>query len=169
MPTCQEKARIIRNPKIKGQEAKLGVKKSHILWRKPSSGNADRQPFRRVPLRPFTDRALTFQPFSHGCCGRFGRGASLYRHRSQLFGMLWVRLPLPTGQFSNSRPIMYGAVGSLVLSWYWTRQPGFISSDAFVFNCVITLAKVMCIQSAFANQAIHPFGVGKLVPAISRG
>ena len=31
-----------------------------------------------------------------GCCGRFGRGASLYRHRSQLFGRLWVRLPLPT-------------------------------------------------------------------------
>ena len=25
-----------------------------------------------------------------------------------------------------SRPIMYGAVGSLVFSWSWTRQPGFI-------------------------------------------
>ena len=38
-----------------------------------------------------------------GCfgCGRFGRGANLYRHRSQLFGRLWVRLPLPTGQFSE--------------------------------------------------------------------
>ena len=30
-----------------------------------------------------------------------GRGASLYRYRSQLFGRLWVRLPLPTGQFSE--------------------------------------------------------------------
>ena len=27
----------------------------------------------------------------------------------------------------------------------------------------------MCVQSALANQAIHPFGVGKLVPAISWG
>ena len=36
-----------------------------------------------------------------GGFGHFGRGASLYRHRSQLFGRLWVRLPLPTGQFSE--------------------------------------------------------------------
>ena len=36
-----------------------------------------------------------------GCCGRFGRGASLYRHRSQLFGRLGVRLPMPIGQFSD--------------------------------------------------------------------
>ena len=27
----------------------------------------------------------------------------------------------------NSRPIMYCAVGSLVLGWSWTRHPGFIS------------------------------------------
>ena len=27
----------------------------------------------------------------------------------------------------------------------------------------------MCVQSALANQAIHPFVVGTLVPAISRG
>ena len=27
----------------------------------------------------------------------------------------------------------------------------------------------MCVKSALANQAIHPFGVGKLVPALSRG
>ena len=33
--------------------------------------------------------------------GRFGRGASLYRHRLQMFERLWVRLPLPTGQFSE--------------------------------------------------------------------
>ena len=31
----------------------------------------------------------------------FGRGASLYRHRSQLSGRLWVRLSLPTDQFSE--------------------------------------------------------------------
>ena len=30
-------------------------------------------------------------------------------------------------------------------------------------------AKVMCIQSALANQAIHPFGVGKLVSAKCQG
>ena len=36
-----------------------------------------------------------------GCCGRFGRDASLYLHRSQLLGRLWVRLPLPTGQFAE--------------------------------------------------------------------
>ena len=36
-----------------------------------------------------------------GCCGRFGRGASLYRRRSQLFERLWVRLLLPIGQFSD--------------------------------------------------------------------
>ena len=78
-----------------------------------------------------------------GCCGRFSRGASLYRHRSQLFGRIWVRLPLPTEQLSeiNSRPIMYGAVGSFILSWSWTRQPGIISSGAFGFNCIITLGK----------------------------
>ena len=48
--------------------------------------------------------SVCYSSFSHyiGCCGRcFGRGASLYRHRSQLFGRLWVRLPLPTGQFSE--------------------------------------------------------------------
>ena len=36
-----------------------------------------------------------------GYCGRFGRGTCLYRHRSQLFGRLWIRLPLPTRQFSE--------------------------------------------------------------------
>ena len=35
------------------------------------------------------------------CQNRFGRGASHYRHLSQLFGRLWVRLPLPIGQFSE--------------------------------------------------------------------
>ena len=29
--------------------------------------------------------------------------------------------------FLRFNSIMYGAVGSLVLSWSWTRQPGFIS------------------------------------------
>ena len=36
-----------------------------------------------------------------GCCSRFGRGACLYHHRVQLFEMLWVRLALLTGQFSE--------------------------------------------------------------------
>ena len=27
----------------------------------------------------------------------------------------------------------------------------------------------MCVQSALAHQAIHPFEVGKLIPTISRG
>ena len=31
-----------------------------------------------------------------GCNGRFGRGASLYRFRSQVFVRLWARFPLPT-------------------------------------------------------------------------
>ena len=41
--------------------------------------------------------------------GCFGTDGSLYSHRSQLIGRLWVRLPLPNRQFSsrfNSRPIM---------------------------------------------------------------
>ena len=42
-------------------------------------------------------------------------------------------------------------------------------SSAFGFNCIITLGKGRCIQSALAHQAIHPFRVGKLVPAISQG
>ena len=29
----------------------------------------------------------------------------------------------------HSRPIMYGAVGSLLLSWSWTRQPGLSTTD----------------------------------------
>ena len=41
------------------------------------------------------------QVFIRGCRGRFGRGASLYRFRSQLFVRLWARLPLPIGQFSE--------------------------------------------------------------------
>ena len=45
---------------------------------------------------------------------RFGRGARLYRHRSQLFGMLWVRLPLPTGQFSVIEFSFYNVVYELL-------------------------------------------------------
>ena len=66
----------------------------------------------------------------------------------------------------NSRPIMYGAVGSLALSWYLTRQPGFISFWCLLIQLCNNLGQRLC---ALANQAIHPFGVGKLVPAISRG
>ena len=52
----------------------------------------------------FASVTLSFHYFLFlfiGCSGRFGRGASLYRHQSQLFGRLWVRLTLPTGQFSE--------------------------------------------------------------------
>ena len=38
-----------------------------------------------------------------------------------------------------SRAFMYGAVGSLVLSWFWTL--GSFPSGAFGCNCVITLGK----------------------------
>ena len=41
----------------------------------------------------------------------------------------------------NSRPIMYGAVGSLVLSWSWTVNLGLFPSRASGLNCVITLGK----------------------------
>ena len=70
----------------------------------------------------------------------------------------------------NSRRIMYGAVGSLVLSWSWTRHPGFIFFWCHWIQLCNNLGqKVMSIQFALANQAIHPFGVSKFVPAISRG
>ena len=52
-------------------------------------------------------RYLQSHYIGHGGC--FGRDARLYCHRSQLFGRLWVRLPLPTEQFLsrfNSRPII---------------------------------------------------------------
>ena len=45
--------------------------------------------------------------------GSLGRGASLYRNRSQLFGRLWVRLPLPTGQFSEIELSAYNVVSVL--------------------------------------------------------
>ena len=83
------------------------------------------------------------------------------------------------------RVFTYGAVDSMVLNWYWARQPGFISFSltwscsqqvGFIsFSCLwIQLrnnswANAMCVHCALAHQAIHPFGVGKLVPAISRG
>ena len=66
-----------------------------------------------------------------------------------------------------SRAFTYGAVGSLVLRWSWTRQPGFISFRClWIQLCNKPWAKVMCVQSAVANQAIHPFGICKLVTAM---
>ena len=46
---------------------------------------------------------------------------------------------------------------------------GSFPSGAFGFNWVMTLSKSCTYTCAQANQAIHPFGVGKLVPAICRG
>ena len=44
----------------------------------------------------------------------------------------------------NSRPIMYGAVGSLVLSWSWTRQPGFISFWCLWIQLCNNLGQRLC-------------------------
>ena len=54
-----------------------------------------------------------------GCCGRFGRGASLYRIGRSCSECCGFDSHCPPGSFLrfNSRPIMYGAVDSLVLSW----------------------------------------------------
>ena len=49
-----------------------------------------------------------------GCCGRFGRDASLYRYRSQLFERLWVRLPMPTEQLSE----IYFSAYNLRRGWF---------------------------------------------------
>ena len=94
--------------------------------------------------------------------GRFGRGASLYRHQSQLFERLWVRLPLPTGQFLrfNSRPIMYGTVGTLLSSgvlgtstWLNTIQKGIARSTnghmgiCFVIDEVEVLNELVAVKN----------------------
>ena len=44
----------------------------------------------------------------------------------------------------NYRPIMYGAVGSLVLSWSWTRQPGFISFWCLWIQLCNNLVQILC-------------------------
>ena len=44
----------------------------------------------------------------------------------------------------NSRPIMYGAVGSLVLSWSWTRQTGFISFFCLWIQLCNNLVQRLC-------------------------
>ena len=46
---------------------------------------------------------------------------------------------------------------------------GSIPARAAEFNCVMTLSKLCTYTCAIASQAIHPFVVGKLVPAICRG
>ena len=104
--------------------------------------------------------------------GRFGRGASLYSHRSQLSGRLWVRLLLPTGQFSK---ISFSAC-NVRSCWFigieWGLESvdlGSIFARAAGFNGVMTVSKLCTYTCALAIQAIHPFGVGKLVPAIYLG
>ena len=44
----------------------------------------------------------------------------------------------------NSRPIMYRTVGSLVLSWSWTRQPGFISFGCLWIQLCNKLGQRLC-------------------------
>ena len=57
---------------------------AHILASKPHSADVEQL------IRSYIGRG-----------GRFGRDASLYRYRSQLYGRLWVRLSLPTWQISE--------------------------------------------------------------------
>ena len=44
----------------------------------------------------------------------------------------------------NYWPIMYGAIGSLVLSWSWTRQSGFISFRGFWIQLRNNLGQRLC-------------------------
>ena len=79
--------------------------------------------------------------------GCFSRGARFHCHWLQLFGLLWVRLPLPAGQLSSSfktRLIIYDAVGSMVSSKVLLRstcikfllEPGLNSrSSPWILSC----------------------------------
>ena len=104
--------------------------------------------------------------------GRFGRGASLYHHQSQLSARLWVRFPCRPGSFLrfNSRPVIYGTIGSLASNGVvgpsiWLQ----FTLEPLDLNHVMTLSKLCTYTYALANQALHPFGVGKLVPEIYWG
>ena len=68
-----------------------------------------------------------------------------------------------------SRAFTYGAVGSLVSRWSWTRKAGFISFRCLWIQLYNNLGQRLCVQSALAHQANHPFEVGKLLPVISWG
>ena len=53
----------------------------------------------------------------------------------------------------NYRPIVYGMVGSLILSWSWTRQPGFISRDeSDISKCRSPVVRFMFIIMTY-NQS----------------
>ena len=65
---------------------------------------------------------------------------------------------------------MNGAVGSLALSGVlspstWVKFP----LKTFGFDRVMIMSKLYTYTCALANQAIHPFGVDKLVLVICRG
>ena len=81
--------------------------------------------------------------------------------------------PTADRQFSEikfSACTMSGAVGSLKSSGILGAVDlDSIPARAAGFNHVMTLSKLRKYTCALANQAIHPFGVGKLVPAICRG
>ena len=47
----------------------------------------------------------------------------------------------------NSRPIMYSAVGSLVLRWSWTRQPGYISFQCLWIQLCNNLGQRLCVYN----------------------
>ena len=46
---------------------------------------------------------------------------------------------------------------------------GSILARVFGFSRVMTLSKLCTYTCARANQAIHPFRIGKFIPAICRG
>ena len=81
-----------------------------------------------------------------------------------------VRGSIPQSSRLSSWAFTYDTVASLVSSWSWARQSGFISFRClwiqFCNNLGQRLCSYNCLQSAVAHQAIHPFKVGKLVPAI---
>ena len=110
-----------------------------------ASTTFDEREFQTGIVRRAEKYCLTFN-INIGCCGRIGRGASLYRHRSQLFGRCGLDSHCRSGSFLrfNSRPIMYGAVGSLVLSWSWIRQPGFISFWCLWIQLCNNLGQRLC-------------------------
>ena len=67
----------------------------------------------------------------------------------------------------NSRPIMYGAVGSLILSWSWSLKPGFISFWCLWIQLCNNLQQRLCAYNL--PQLIKLSILSGMVPVISRG
>ena len=96
--------------------------------------------------------------------GRFGRGGILYRYRLQLSRRLWVRLPLPTGQFSEISLSACNVRRGWFIGIECDLGPvdmGSIPSRFIGLHRVMNLSKLCTHTCVLANQAIHPVGVGK--------